>query len=347
MQYGRVLPSSSLEPLTALSERVKKFAELSEPDHVCELPALHDELRFTALDLDEHDCGLSGEEISLQINGVDHLFTEWSRMQLLDHLGTKEKWFKRVTLYDQAIELSRRVHTFDRHRFRRMRTYENINFVRGLVSISYVDIPDVEIMDALCAAMPDGEALAQYSGKTDKAFYAYTMMRQNPIGIGRLATGYPGAIIKNSEVGATALWVIPFFMIVHESGFIAPVALKRQAMLRKIHRGQFTDLRQSLAQALTELQDVWGPLQKRMDGLLARSFSTEQEALDRLEHLLTGMKMSRRFIARCSTTYSAAKNPAHNGLTLLMAVLTACGTTQLDCRYDDAEVAGYLLLHLL
>jgi hypothetical protein len=347
MLYGRVLPSAQLEPLTTLCQRVRQIADLSEPDHLCELPGLHDELRFVALDLDECASGLSGEEISLQINGVDHLFTEWSRMQVLDHLGTKEKWFKRVTQEDQAKELSRRIHTFDRHRFRRMRTYENINFVRGLVSSSYVDIPDIEIMEALCAAMPDGESLAQYSGKTDKAFYAYTMMRRDPIGLGKTATGYPGAIIKNSEVGATALWVIPFFVVVHESGFTAPVALKRQAMLRKIHRGQFTDLRLSLAQALGELQGVWGPLQERMDGLLAKAFPSEQVAIDRLTAVLTAMKLSQRFISKCATTYSAAKNPAHNGLALLMSVLTACATTQLDCRYDDAEVAGYLLLHLL
>jgi hypothetical protein len=346
MKFGRALPSSLLEPLDQLSQRVKRIADLSEPDHVCELPAVHDELRFIALDLDEGDTGLTGEEVSLQINGQDHLFTEWSRMQLLDHLGTREKWFKRVTVHDQAKELTRRVHTLDRHRLRRMRSHQDISYVRGLVSISYVDIPDMDIMDALSAALPGGEALTMYSGKSDKAFYAYTMMRHAPIGLGP-ATGFPGAIIKNSEVGATALWIIPFFLIVHENGFVAPVAMRRQAMLRKIHRGQFADLRASLAQALTELQSVWGPLQGKMDTLLTRTFPNELAAVDRLTAILTTMKMSKRFIGKVTTTYGAAKNAAHNGLTLLLALLAACATSQLDSRYDDAEVAGYLLLHLL
>jgi hypothetical protein len=347
MRYGTALPATCLEPLTKLAERVKELSDLSEPDHLCELPGLHDELKYVALDLDDHPSGLSGEELSLQINGVDHLFTEWARLQLLDHLGTREKWFKRVTLQDQARELTRRIHTLDRHRLRRMRTYEQINCVRGLVSASYNDIPDIEVVNALCEAMPGGESLSKYSGKTDKAFYAYAMMRETPLGLGKDTTGYPGVIVKNSEVGATSLWVIPFFLIVHRGGFMAPVAMKRNAMLRKVHRGQYNDLRPSLATALTELSAVWSPLQKRLDGLLAKIFANEQAALDRLEAVLSGMKCTKRFIAKCTTTYSGAKNPAHNGLALLMAVLNACATSQLDSRYDDAEVAGYLLLHLL
>lgn len=338
-----------LEPIGTLSERVLKVCELSEPDHLCEAPRLHDELRFSVLDFDleEFPSGLQGEEISLQIHEQDHLFNEWSRMQLLDHLGTKEKWFKRVTLRDQALELTRRIHVLDRHRLRRMRSYEGVNFIRGFVSASYVDIPDAEIMGALCQALPEGEVLSPYSGKSDRAFYAYTLSRQTPIGIGARAVGYPGAIIKNSEVGATALWVIPLLVIAYDNGFVAPVAIKRKALLRKIHRGQCANLSGSLAQALNELQAVWGPLEAKMDGLLTRTFPTEQVATARLEAVLQGLKLSKRFIDRCTTTYCAAKNTAHNGLGLLEALLATCGTKLLDSRYDDAEVAGYLLLQLL
>lgn len=339
-------PASALEPLAALQQRIHDVHALSLPDHLCEVPRLHDELRFVALDLDEHPSVLTGEEISLQINDEDHLFTEWSRLQLLDHLGTREKWFKRVTLSDQARELTRRVHTFDRQCFRRMKTYEHINLIRGLVSAGYVDIPDVDVIDALCAVMPDGEALSRHSGKSDKAFYAYTFTREDPIGIGKDALGFPGVLIKNSEVGACALIATPFFLFLRD-GIVAPVSLRQQVMLRRIHRGQQQDLQAALDKALREMQAVWSPLQQKMKGLLTRTFPDEQAALDRLQTVLTTMKRTKSFINRCTTTYRAAKNATHNGLALLSAVLAACATSQLDQRYDDAEVAGYLLLHLL
>jgi hypothetical protein len=343
----RVLPDSCLEPLTALNDRVKEFADMCEPDHECAVPLLHKELKFHVVDLDDYSAGLEGDELMLRIKDRDYMFTEWSRMQLLDHLGTREKWFKRVTLYEQALELTKRIHTFDRHRLRRMGTCEDIGLIRGFVSQSYADIPDVDIMQALCAALPDGECLKTYSGKSDKAFYAYTMTRNAPLAIGVDTLCYPGAIVKNSEVGSTALWVIPFLLILYPNGFMAPIALRKQALLRRVHRGQYADLKMALDQALTDLQAVWGPLEKRLDGLLAKRFPGEQEALERLHTLLLSMKRSKRFIERCDTTYRAAKNASHNGLTLFTAVLEACATGHLDSRYDDAEVAGFLLLHLL
>lgn len=336
-----------IEPVPSLVARVREICDLSEPDFLCKAPGLHQSLRFVSLDLDELPTGLTGQEISLQIEGINHLFTDWSRLQLLDFLGTREKWFSRVTQADQALELTRRIHTFDRQRFRRMRSYENIHFVRGLVSESYVDIPDASIIDALESILPDGDAITPYSGKSDKAFYAYVLARQAPVGLGSSAWGYPGAIIKNSEVGATALWVIPFFAIAYSNGFVAPVAIRRHALLRKIHRGQLADLRQSLSDALTKLQAVWGTLREKMDSLLTRTFATEQDAITHLEVILHAMKRPKQFIERCTTTYRAARNVAHNGLCLLTAVLTTCKTSSLDYRYDDAEVAGYLLLHLV
>lgn len=342
------LPASNLEPLANLSSRVKDFSDLCEPDHVCELPGLHKELKFRVVDLDDHPSAIGGEQVMLDIKGHDYMFTEWSRKQLLDHMGTREKWFKRVTLEDQAAELTRRIHTLDRHKFRIMRTYEeSLRIVRGLVSASYAEIPDLEIMDALCDIMPNGQCVGGYSGKSDKAFYAYAVESSTSLGLGNSVTGFPGALIKNSEVGATALWVIPYFMVELPSGSLAPVALRRQALLRRVHRGQYADLRQALNNALTELQSTWAPLQKRLDGLLAKRFPGEQEALDRLQAILTSMKRPKSFIERASTTYRGAKNTAHNGLTLFLAVLSACATQELDQRYDDAEVAGYLLLQLL
>lgn len=342
-----VIPADELEKLSSLERKAREFAELCNPDFLCERPQVLTQVKFAAIDLDDRNTGLSGPAISLQIEGVDHLFTDWSRHQLLQHLGTKEKWFDSVTLADQARELTRRVHTFDKHVFRTMRTYEDINFVRGLLSAKFKDIPDLEVIEALAAILPDGECLTRYSGKSDRTFFAYTMTRASPLGIGQSMIGYPGAIVKNSEVGSTALIVIPFFLVVHPSGFMRPVALRKEALLRQIHRGQAADLRQALRDALSQLQAIWAPLHKRLDKLLERTFPDEDAAIAKLEEMLTWQRLSKRFIQKASTTYRDANNTAHNGLTLFTAVLAACGTGHLDSRYDDAEVAGYLLLQLL
>lgn len=346
MKYDRFIGSSDLEPLRLLEQRTASFAEMCLPDHLCEVPELHQELKFVALDLDG-STRLTGEEISLQIKGEQHLLTEWSRHQILQHLGTKEKWFQRVTLQDQARELHRRIHTFDRHRFKRMGSYDGVSYIRGLVSATYADIPDLDVIRALCQAAPDGECLRSYSGVSDKAFYAYLLTREAPLGIGDDVVGYPGAIVRNSEVGASSLSVVPFFLLAAPGGFVAPVALRKHALLRKVHRGQYAELAANLADAIARLSGIWGPLQARIKGLVSRSYKTEDEALGHLESALLSIRKNLRFTAACTTAYRAAKNPAHNGLTLLTAVLEACATGALDGRYADAEVAGYLLLYLL
>lgn len=347
MRRPKVIPPAFLEPLTNLKKEVDEFAELLLPDYLCATPILHDDLKFRVVNLDETGGGFTGEDISLRIKGDDHTFTIWARQQLLSHLGTREKWFERVTLEDQARELHRRIHVLDEHVIRRMKTYENINYVRAMVSKSYTDIPDAEIMEALCAVLPDGDSLKTYSGKTHRGLYAYCITRGTELGISRDITGHPGAIVINSEVGATSLWVVPFFLWVNANGFVAPVALRKQPLLRKVHRGKYNLLKPALTQALDDLKDVWGPLRKRFDALLARTYPDEKAALEKLEKALTTAGKTKRFIGAVSTTYSAANNSAHNGFTILEAVLKTCATTNLDLRYDDAEVAGYLLLHLL
>jgi hypothetical protein len=311
------------------------------------MPKLRDETRFQVIDLDERETALSGEEISLRIGDADYLFSEWSRFQLLDHMGTREKWFKHVTLEDQARELNRRVHVLDRQRVRRMQSLENIGFVRGLVSLGYVDIPDVEIVQALAGIMPEGEYLRNYSGVSDRNFYAYTLLREETLGIGSAFTGYPGVIVRNSEVGANALQLVPFFVAVSKSGRLHTVAVRERAVLRKIHRGQYGDLAEAFRTALDAIQAVWSPLQKKLRALQSYRFADEQEAIDRLETVLKNMRAPQHFIRRCTTTYGAAKHQTHHGLALFTAVLETCATSQLDSRYDDAGVAGSVLLQLL
>lgn len=340
-----LLPPSDLQPLAEFHEQIREFADRCEPDHFCEVPKIHRELHFKVLDLEEH---IGETVVGVELHGVSHIFTDWSRKQLLDHFGTREKWFKRVTMDVQAKELARRTHTLDKQRLRIMRSYvEEVRTIRGLVSEKYAEIADVDITEALCLTMPNGSCLRNLSGKNDKASYIFTLEGGTLLRLGPNVTGFPGAVIKNSEVGYGALAIVPYFVIQMQGGWLAPVALRRQALLRRVHRGEVADLQMGLRDALKELQAVWGPMQKRLDGLLARTFSSEQDALDRLQAILTSMRRTKPFIEHVTTTYSAAKNTSHNGLTIFMALLAACATKELDQRYDDAEVAGYMLLQLV
>jgi hypothetical protein len=341
------LPDGSVGALEELQASVERLSARYEPDYLCEIPVSPDDAMFRVVDLNERQTALSGEEVALCLRGQDYLFSEWSRFQLLDHMGTREKWFKRVTLEEQARELNRRVHALDGQRIRRMQSLEDIGFVRGLVSINYADIPDVEIIKALVGIMPNGEYLRNYSGVSDRNFYAYTLLREETLGVGRGFTGYPGVIVRNSEVGANALSLIPFFAAVSPSGRLHTVAVRERAVLRKIHRGKYGDLAEAFQSALDAVQAVWAPLQKKLRALQSYVFADEQEAIDRLETVLKAMRVPQHFIRRCTTTYGAAKHRTHHGLALFTAVLETCATSQLDSRYDDAGVAGSVLLQLL
>ena len=341
------LPDGSVGPLEELQASVERLSARYEPDYLCKTPVQPDEVRFQVVDLNERQTALSGEEVALCIQGNDYLFSEWSRFQLLDHMGTREKWFMRVTLEEQARELNRRIHALDGQRVRRMQSLEDIGFVRGLVSVNYVDIPDAEIIKALVGIMPGGEFLRNYSGVSDRNFYAYALLRDQTLGIGRGFTGYPGVILRNSEVGANALSLIPFFAAVSPTGRLHTVAVRERAVLRKIHRGQYGDLAEAFQSGLDSVEAVWAPLQKKLRALQSFTFADEQEAIDRLETVLKAMRVPQHFIRRCTTAYGAAKHQTHHGLALFTTLLETCATSQLDSRYDDAGVAGSVLLQLL
>jgi hypothetical protein len=346
--YKKSLPASCLAPLSALEAGVARHALRCAPDYVCEMPRLREEVHFDVINMEDYPAaGLCGEEVSVSVAGTQHLLTDWSRLQLLGLLGTREKWFKRVTLEDQARELNRRVHCFHGQRLRLLGVNEPIGFVRGIVSQSYADIPNGELMRALVAAMPDGEYLVDYSGLSETNLYAYTLLREAPLGVDRMFTGYPGVIVRNSEVGANALWVIPFFVSVGASGRLTPCAVRGKALLRKVHRGDYGDLHEALTSALSEVKSVWAPLQQKLRALRGYTFADEAEAIDRLRNVLSHLRVSQRFVERCTTTYCAAHHAAHHGLALFTAVLETCATSQLDTRYDDAAVAGSVLLQLL
>lgn len=334
-------------PLTELALKVREFADLCLPDHNC-TDAIADEAGFQDIDFDEDpESPLVGHHIVLKLLEKRCLFTDWCRSQLLSHLGTREKWFATVTKSQQAHELTKRVHTFAKHRLRIMRSLESDVFIlRGLVSEVYAEIPDTDIMAALLSLMPEGKCIGASSEKTQRALYVYAVSSQTPIGLRGQFMGYPGVLLKNSEVGYTSLWMIPF-LYVHTSEGLRPLVFRNKHLLRRIHRGSVADLRKDFEDALAKLSAVWGPITERLGRLRNITFATEDEAVERLRNELTALKATKGALLDYERTYRATGSTVHDGLAILQAVLTTSRGSTADAGYDEAELAGALLLRLL
>jgi hypothetical protein len=273
-----------------------------------------------------------------------HVFTRWARHQLLQHVGTREKWFRTVPFHQQASELNERRHTFHKHKFRLMRG-SDARVVRGLVSDVYTDIPDTEVMEALTNVLPDGQALKHFSGKTDRAMYAYMVSpRQLAIpGTGFLA--YPGVIIKNSEVGYTSLWVIPFLWM-PENDSVA--CFTSRAPFKRIHRGAVKELREKFEKALEESSVFWGELDKKLARLTTVTYTTEDDAVEALRTLLRGAGATKLFMYRCEQAYQAAKHHFHSGRSIFETILVVVRRQDgEDAAHDHAAIAGAVLTKLI
>jgi hypothetical protein len=314
---------NDLISLTSLKNKVDAFAELCCPDFVYTEDATRG-LVFEPVDL----RGITADErvpdsVGMRLQDGDecpvHLFTRWSRGQLLGHLGTREKWFQSVSLEQQALELQARAHTFDQHMFRTMRTYEgNFRLVRGLVSSKYGDIADTLILDTLVKLLPGGWALRWMSGKTDRALYVYAITR-DPVTIpGTNFTAFPGALVKNSEVGYTSLWVLPMMYTPAQN---AAFVLEQKHVLRRVHRGRPGELEAALRDALGQLSGLWGGIEARLRGLQAIYLVDEDAAVAAMRKVLLQVGGSKLLALRCEQTYRAAGHSEHNGLTIFEAIL--------------------------
>lgn len=328
-------------PLKTLSDRVSASAALYDPDYRCVTPQVFDDVLFVARDFDEEASEISGNQVVLQIRGVEHVFTDWSRPQLLSHLGTREKWFKSVSAAQQAFELNERRAVLHKHRLRIMRTYtEGVSLFRGIVSDHYAEIPDTLIMEAVLATQPNGQYLPQLSGVTDKAFYCY-MTADAKVGTSRYQAT-PGAVFRNSEVGYTSLWITPFLLI---NG--VPVVVRKEVLLRRSHRGQLSELRKDFDGALGKLDKVWGPLHQRLQALPTVRFNDEETALLHLRSTLKALHVTSSAIESCASAYSAAKHSLHTAATVFDAVLQVSATSDRDDAYEKGELAGLFLFRVI
>lgn len=341
----------SLTPLTSLAKRVEAFAERCLPDFIY----TDDETRdttFIEIDLTQFVGGAGPDilaAISMRNDGraLPYAFTKWSRSQLLSHLGAREKWFESVARAQEVAELNIRMHALRNFMFRTMQSFDSdeLRIIRGIVSSKYADLPDTTIMKSITELMPSGYAVAAYSGKTDRAFYAYAIT-DDRIGIpGTSFYGFPGVVLKNSEVGFTSLWIIPMIYLANHG---VPIVMKKQAVLRRVHRGDIANLTKKFEEALQKTKAMWGPLEEKLSRLRTISYSSEDEAIAAMNEMLVAAGSERLFIYRCEQKYRAAAHTVHDAFGLFEAVLSNVkAENDQDAAYISAELAGAVLMQLI
>ncbi len=272
--------------------------------------------------------------------------TEWSRLQLLSHLGTKEKWFEWVSKDVQAHELNIRLPLLHGRVFRTVRDEvdPNSRVVRGIVSNRYTDIPDTTILETLATLMPGAQVLKAISGQTQRALYVFAM-RDEPFELpGTTFHGFPGVIIRNSEVGFTSLWAVPTLWFPH---YRHPIVLAQEPLLRRTHRGT-VDLAQELQDALQKAKATWDSQREKLRRLAEIVFPDEVTTLDAIRALILKCAGTARMSERVCSFYKAKHHHTHTGAGVLDAMLEHLQVEEdTDASYDAAAIAGAVLVNLL
>lgn len=335
-----------LTTLTSLKDKVDEYASRCLPDHRCD-PSLGSDggFSFQKVDLDEIAPHIGGSAVGIAVEGgnIPFLFSNWSRTQTLSHVGTKERWFRSVTHDRQVNELNLRRSEFYNHRIRLVRSAEGepVGVVRGLVSESFADIPDTDVMSAIIQSSgARGYALAHHSTKTDRAFYAHIIL-DHEIGLpGNLIHGFPGVVIKNSEVGYTALQVIPVLFLPGKSRHIV---FSKQTTMRRIHRGSVSELSSQFNDALNRAAGIWASVENRCASLLSIIYPSEDAAVLTLRAAITMAGGSKRQAGVAENHYRTANHTLHTALGVFDAAMSLISAENQDEQHIESALAGAVL----
>lgn len=329
--------------MTSLKDKVDEYAARCLPDHKC---GKGEDFRFNKIDVTSViPDPLGSEEVGIMLTESDmpFLFTNWSRAQILSHVGAKEKWFRSVSLERQVDELNLRRGEFYRHQLRLVKAVDDqpMGMLRGIVSDSFTDIPDTEVMAALVQSTgADGHALARHSAKTDRAFYAHVIMDME-IGLpGNLIHGFPGVVVKNSEVGYTALHVIPVLFL---PSIRRHVVFTKSTTLRRVHRGSVKELSEQFNTALQSAALVWASVEQRGATLAKISYADESAAVLTMKTAILGAGGTKKQAMLAENHYIAAKHTSHTALSVFDSVLSVVSSSNIDDGHLEAALAGAVL----
>lgn len=311
-----------------------------------------DNIDFHVFDYDEWYQDVLGapSEASVVVHGktdAPYVFTDWSRSQLMSHLGVSATWFKPVNTDTECAELRLRLPLLERHRLRRMRgDAGSPGQVRGLVGVNYADIPDVYVLKTFDEAVPNMRCVSQLSGQTDRALYAYVLIDKELRLPDCARVVYPGITIKNSEVGYSSLVICPFAWVpsLHRRAIITLPGLSK---FRRIHKGKVDNLLADFQDIAIRIRSLWSNYQDQLDALRKKTYADEDEAVTQLELLLTRAGSRKHFIRAATNEYKSNKHKQHNAEWLLEACLSAMASMDDNNQlHDTSAIAGGLLAYL-
>ncbi len=331
--------------MTTLVNKVDRYASECHKDFI--QSEHHEEMHFTP-------SGTTAVLVLPEAQPGPYTFTEWSRSQLLQHLGTREKWFASVSPAQEVAELTARLHTLSDSVIRR-RTYktrsadgtESTNHeIRGFVSKSYADIPDAVIVRALedvCGF--DAWVVSRYTDKTDRALYAYVV---SGVELGLPGTDervFAGVQVQNSEVGYSSLRVTP---VLYFGALSTPVVINEDLVFRKVHRGDHALLRTQFQAAIEKAKTICGDLVQKTRGLYQLTYPDADNAVHHLSLALTRAGAQKSFIRAVELVYRKDPRQAHDGKRIFDAVVAVVAEQQDNNKVADlATVAGAVLVGLL
>lgn len=334
-------------------------AKLAEFDATVkdDIPLGFDDLHFVR----EHAmvAGVQDDRLTLRADNKSMIFGVWARSQLLTTVGAREKWFAGVTLETAAEELTRRTPAL-RNQIAKVRCAADSDvdtrIVRGLVSTSYAALLDRDLFVALEHACPS-LVLLRGSTKSETSLYCYAV-HPHPLKIPDTEVEvYGGALVRNSEVGYTSLWVSPFHAWIYPTadGRVTRksvrIAVDEKNSYRRVHRGHPRDLEGDLRKALANTPLLDAPrarLTQTIRALAGITYATEAEALAQGDRILRQCKAPAGVRKAFETAYKKTPHTAHTGFTIYEALLrTTVEPVLVDATYKAFAIAGAVLLHLV
>lgn len=338
---------------TSLEKKVSDYQNLCLPD------VFLDEIDYTFEGAATVVAGNSGDRVILRTATGGYAFARWARSQLLTRVGTREKWFTPVDVHTAATELNLRKKSLSGQRLRaRTVPGSDVHLVRGMVSRLYSDLPDTTVVSVVSEITQNAySVLRGGSTKSETSLYCYLVSPSYFHIAGTDAYILCGALVRNSEVGYTSLWVTPFHAWIYPdaSGKVTRstirIACQASASVRKPHRGLTdSEIRSFLKTALdnSPLQPgVAKVLKRSLAALAALQYSDEEAALAAGLRGLRTVGAPTTFMRTFEARYRAAGHVDHTGVTVYETVLSQCSDVLgADDAYKASAIAGALHLVL-
>lgn len=276
--------------------------------------------------------------------------TDWARKQLGTELGIRwERWFRQtVSPAECAEEVNRRFARSTKAWLIRGRRYGHDDLaigdgvLRGFVGPHFTPIDDDRLFERLAWALGARAAAMRFvrAEETERTSQYLAVTEEDiDLGVGGSDIHRNGFLVRNSEVGGAALWIIEYlFRLVCLNGLM--VALSGRPVFRKAHRcSDQTKIDRDLSYAIAQLPQRW---EQGQAVLLAARVDRIEEPEAFLRRILAEDPTVRPRTQAVLTAFRAEPNATRFGA--IQALTRAAQGFSAEDRFEMERFAGQLLL---